>query len=182
MVDNPYYQAEMASGANIGATPLKDTINEFGVRKRERANARYGDTATDTYTEVVVDSWARGPLLYLEKHDGHGNVVPPAIGTSLCEAIAQAGYVPWGFRPEKEAADCGGREHTGRWMWYLRPVEDITDNDSEVYDTAYAIKTPEGEFEYLRNDQGHLVTFDSKANAEAVADQVADDEVVEVND
>jgi len=66
--------------------------------------------------------------------------------------------------------------------WYLRPVEDITDEDSEVYDTAYAIKTPEGEFEYLRNDQGHLVTFDNRANAEAVAGQVANDEVVEVND
>jgi hypothetical protein len=180
MVEQPYYQAEMDSGVDVGHTPLKDAINEYGVRERERATAKYGETATDAHTEVVVDSWAGGPLLRLKRFDTSGNVVPPTLGTGLCQVIVQAGYVPWGFRPEKKPSDTGGRERTGRWMWYLRPVGDITDADSEVYDSVYAIKTPEGEHEYLRNDQGDLVTFGSEANAEAVADQVADDEVVEV--
>lgn len=181
MVEQPYYQAEMASGGHIGDTPLKDAINAYGVRKRERAKTQYGDVATDAYTEVVVDSWANGPLLYLTSYDTNGDVEPPTLGTGLCQAILRAGYVPWGFRPEKECVETGGREHTGRWSWYLRPVEDITDEDSDVHATDCAIKTPEGEFEYLRTDGGNLVTFDNRDNAEAVADQVANDEVVEVN-
>lgn len=179
MVEQPYYEAEMSSGVDIGHTPLKDAINEHGIRERERANAKYDDTATDAYTEVEVDDWAHGPLLRLKRFDTHGDVEPPVLATSLCQAIVQAGYVPWGFRPERKRTD-DGQEHTGRWMWYLRPISDITDSTSEVYDTVYAIKTPDGEFEYLRNDQGDLVTFGAEADAEAVADQVAGDEVVEV--
>lgn len=181
MVEQPYYQAEMASGVDIVHTPLKDAINDYGVRKKERANAKYGSSTTDSYTDIEIDTWARGPLLRMEAFDSDGVTCFPTIGGSFCQVIVQAGYVPWGFRPEKNHTISDGGEHTGRWLWYLRPIEDITDDDSAVYDTEFAIKTSEGEFEYLRNDQGNLVTFDNRSDAEAVADQAANDEVVEVS-
>lgn len=175
MVEQPYYEAETKSNAH---TPryrgLADTISEYGIRRREKANLRYGDITDDSHTHIEIGSWARGPLLYLEKRDGDGDVGPPTLSNTLVKTVVRAGFTPWGFRPETESG-VTGRERTGRWMWYLRPVEDVTDEESEVYDSVYAIKTPEGELEYLRNDSGNLVTFDDRENAEAV---INDSEVI----
>lgn len=178
MAEHDYYEAELAGGARVYDKELRDAINEYGARRRQHYDARY-ESSSNSWTHVVVDQWARGPLLYLEEFDGDGNTRKPTLGNGLVSAILHAGYVPWGFRPEKSRTS-EGREHTGRWMWYLRPVEHVHEPEEEVYTLKYALKNNEGT--YLRGDDDFLLTFDNRGDAEAVAETTGEHEVVEVAD
>jgi hypothetical protein len=181
MVEQPYYQAEMASGGNIGDTPLADAINQLGEQRADRRESKY-DYGPDRrgHYEIEIGSWASGPLLYLEAFDTDGETKYPTIDKRLTETIFRAGYAPSSFRPEKVPSDDGGREHSGRWMWYLLPLEDVQDEDSSIFASAYAIQFEDGTF--LRgDDDADLVKFDKREFAEAVARESEDGEVVEVN-
>jgi len=177
MAKHGYYEAEMASGGKIYDSDLCTAINEFGARKRQHYDARY-DSASEAWTEVVVDSWAKGPLLYLEEFDSDGETRDPTLGNGLVTVIVNEGYVPWGFRPETETQVSGGRTQTGRWMWYLRPVEDVV--EGEFYDIEYALKRID-DGQYLRGDDDYLLTFDNEGDAKAVMMAALEEyEVVEV--
>jgi len=164
MVAQPYYVAEMDGSAHIKYTDLRDSINDYGERRADRNEEKYGRGDSAAFTHVEVNDWAYGPLLYLEEFDSDGETRFPTLGNALCEAILEAGYVPWGFRPEMDGTKAGPREHTGRWMWYLRPVEDIVERD--FYDVEYALKNEHGK--YLRNADGDLLSFEERQDAEAV--------------
>lgn len=178
MVAQPYYVAEMDGSTHIKYTDLRDALNEYGERHADRYEEKYDRDGDAAYTHVLVDSWAYGPLLRIEEFSATGESRHPTIGNATAVVILEAGYVPWGFRPEmKGAGEAAGREHTGRWMWYLRPVEDIVEGD--FYDIEYAFKKESGK--YVRTEDGDLVTFEDEANAEAMRKAADGDvEVVEV--
>jgi hypothetical protein len=175
MVEKPYCQAETSAGKY---SKLAERLNQYGVYRADHFDSGYDrDPDSRSHKEIEVDSWANGPLLRLEEIAPSGDTRKPTIGNRLCRAIAQAGFVPWGFRPEKNTT-ADGREHTGRWMWYLRPIEDVSDDTSDVYDTEFALQEDDGSL--TRTADGDLVAFDSEAKAEAVVAE--DQEVVEVID
>jgi hypothetical protein len=165
MVEKPYCTAESMDGKY---QDLVAQFNQYGMRRADNYESTYGRTDDErSHKEIEVGGWACGPLLYIEDFDSDGETRKPTISDKLCRVVAQAGYVPWGFRAEEEdTSPDGDRDATGRWMWYLRPVEDVRAEDSRIYETAYAIEMSDGTF--VRTDDGDLVTFDSEAEAEAV--------------
>lgn len=171
-MEHNYYEARMASGGKIYQSDICDVINEFGARKTQRAEARYPESHSERWTEVVVDSWAKGPQLRLTCHDGDGDTEKPTIGNGLCTAILDAGYVPWGFRPDsRESRD-------SEWLWYFRPLEDVEEGD--FYDTEYALKRVD-DGEYLLGDDNYILTFDNEGDATAVRNAALEEyQVVEV--
>lgn len=170
-MEHNYYEARMASGGKIYQSDLCDAINEYGARQTQEAHARY-ECATESWTEVVVDSWARGPQLRLTCHDGDGGTEKPTIGNGLVTAILDFGYVPWGFRPDsRETRD-------SEWLWYFRPVKDV--EDGGYHDTEYALKRLD-DGQYLLGDENRLLTFDNEGDARAVMMAALEEhEVVEV--
>lgn len=179
MVEKPYYQAEMDGSTHIKYTDIRDAINQLGVKRADRTESKYGyGPDRRGHYEIEVNSWAYGPQLILEKFNKHGETEFPQVDKRLTQVIIQQGYVPTSFRPEMDGTKAGPREHTGRWLWYCRPVEDICDESSRIYETAFALQKADDSF--VRTDDGDLVTFEERDRAEAVRHD--DLEVVEVND
>lgn len=142
-------------------TKLEKWLRRYNEQQVDRLRARYGykvgdDTATTT---VDIDTWAYGPLVKLTRRDASDEVEPPVTDNALSRTVVLAGYVPWGFRPD-HAYD----SEDGGWLWYLRPIDDVL--DMEV--NEYTVTDGEG---FLRDSNDDLVTFDTKAQAEAVAEQ-----------
>jgi hypothetical protein len=158
-------------------TDLEATINEYGRLEADRLQSKYGyEIGIDTRTvHIEITTWANGPLLYIEETK-NGERAPPTLDNKFTTEVFAAGYIPWGFRPEQERDDSGGRVNTGRWMWYLRQIADIEDDDFP--NTSYAIETDDDE--YVRDEDGTLITFDSKQKATAISN-VSDGNVVEIN-
>lgn len=178
MVEKPYYQA--AQSGTTRHKDLKEAINQLGRREADHYATKYGRGPDERpHYEIEIGSWAYGPLLYIERINRDGETEKPTIGKNLTQTIFQAGYAPSSFRPEKTGSPAGGRDHTGRWQWYLYPLDEVRDEESHIFESVYAIEQDDGTF--LRNDAGNLVTFDRRKNAEAVADRVQDETVVEVN-
>lgn len=176
MVEKPTYQAEQVSTRPFGA--LEAAINAFGERRADEYDEKWDRGAENRgHTEIDIDSWARGPLLRMEQFDSSGEQKKVTIGNSFTKVILSAGYVPWGFRPERGArfSDEGETQvETGRWMWYLRPIGDITDD--EFPERKFALRYTDGGG-LVRTEDGDAVTFEDANEAHAVAEGRDDVEI-----
>lgn len=159
MVDQPYYEASVdMHGASY--PDLRRAINTYGHHEADRYAEKY-DRTDIGHTDIDIGRWAGGPLLTVTQYDSDGNVEPPTLASGIVTAIANAGYVPWGFRPE---TDVDGE--TEAFLWYLRPIADVRDENSGVFDSEYVLEHDDGSV--VRTDDGDAVTFDSREAAEAI--------------
>lgn len=180
MVEQPYYEAELSTpyGAGDRPTELRDAINTLGEQRSDYQQCKFDTDPEDlSHVEIEIGSWVSGPLLYIEEIDADGQTILPSTGKRLTETIMQAGYVPTSFRPERDHNVDGGDEHTGRWMWYLRPIEDVRDEHHQMFETVFALQNNDGTF--VRTGDGDLVEFETEGEAEAVRND--DQRAVEVN-
>jgi hypothetical protein len=91
---------------------LADALEQWGrsrflyyVEEKDRPADDY-----DEYTSIVVDSWHKGPQLRLsndEKED-------MSVDSSWVDIAVHAGYLPHGVI-----------QYTGKFIWYLRPMDDL---------------------------------------------------------
>lgn len=133
---------------------LADAIERFDDHEVSRLQV-YDDPGAYGHTEWIIDTWANGPLIQLTRYEPDGSEADcPVLDTNLCKAVVLAGYVPWGLRPD----DNGDGTH----LWYLRPIDDVVAMECRGYGLF-----DDGSF--VRNEDGRIVTFDDKADAEAVA-------------
>jgi len=144
---------------------LVAAINAYGAREADRRVARYDREMGDwEQTHYEVGSWSNGPLVYIEYLDKDREPTGrcPRLGKSLVFAVLDAGFIPFGFRPETETQDYGSTEPTGRYMWYLVPRGDV----DEMYETEYGLVDEDERF--VRNADGDSVLFKDASAAVAV--------------
>lgn len=141
-------------------------INAYGAREADRLVAKYDREMGDwTQKHYEVGSWVNGPLLYIElldREDRERTGDPPTIGKGLTNAVLDAGFIPFGFRPETDRTKDEDERHTGRWMWYLVPRGYLDD----MYDTEYGLIDEDERF--VRNSDGDAVLFEDANDAAAV--------------
>lgn len=173
------HEARAEPGA--GYLDLARAINKYGQRRAQHYLSDLYDTINDEealgLTEIEVKSWAYGPLLYIKSYNSEGKVkVAPTIGKSMVQVILEAGYVPFGFRPNRSRNEAGNYVHEeGTFMWYLHPRDGL----EELYDTKFAIEDEDGYL--IRDKDGHAVTFANRGSAKPFALELGG-EVVEVID
>lgn len=146
---------------------LVETINAYGEKQADRMVEKWDREMGDwDQKQYEVRTWAYGPRIYISVHDRDGEQKDemPTIGKGLTNAVMAAGYVPFGFRPDMESVEGGGREPTGRVQWYLRPIDEL----DEAYETKYGLTDEDGKF--VRNDDGDSILFEDEQNARAFAD------------
>lgn len=149
-------------------TDLEAQINAYGEYRYDRYSRKFVAGIDGAgHTEYRIGSWARGPLVRIESFHSDGEQRTPTLSNGLVKNVLDAGYVPWGFRED--------RNEDGVFMWYLRPIADVANRDRrrDVIDEEIALVNDDGS--YVRNGSGDLVTFDSAEDAAAVAD---DDQAV----
>lgn len=161
MVEKPYYDA---TAETEEYSDLADALTEHGAKRAREVERKYGRGPEDRgHTEVHVESWAHGPLLYLTEKSSNGEPRPPTLGKSVIEAIVAAGYVPWGFRPNRNDED--------EFMWYLRPIEGAEETIEEIQDTTvYAIEADDGSL--YRDQNGDPLTVEDEAEAHELAERL----------
>lgn len=170
----PQHQAEVKNPSmEYNLTKLEAQLNAYGEWRADRFDHKMQSDSEDRgHVEYEIGTWARGPLVFIESIDSDGETQRPTLSDGLVKQIVAAGYTPWGFRPERDTG--GRRTHTGRWMWYLRPIADVADRHerADMLDAEWGIRNPDGT--YVRNGDGAAVLFADARDAKAVADDEQD--------
>lgn len=152
-------------------TQLVAAINAYGEKEADNLVSKYGREMGDwDQKRYEVGSWHNGPLVFISVLDRDGEMKKemPTIGKGLVFAVLAAGFVPFGFRPETEVSEPPEEQWTGRFMWYLVPLNGVED----LYDEKYGLIDEDNRF--LRNNDGDSIIFEDPNDAQAVADATDD--------